>query len=228
MVSEALGHPHQHQNQHLYGPERFICTTECIANIYGPQRNCGKVIFSQASVNHSVHRRGCVYPSMPLCADTPLPSACWNTPLPRWPLLRMVCIILECILVTVRDEVAKVMFYTCLSIHREGLPQCMLGYQALPTPRSRHPPPAGTPRPGTPRQSRHTHTPGADPLEQAHTPPPPQADGYCCGRYASYWNAFLLHFVFTVRQWYICAIGKFSAIFLSIVPKGLFAPKNEL
>ena len=23
-------------------------------------------------------------------------------------------------------------------------------------------------------------------------PPPPQADGYCCGRYASYWNAFLL------------------------------------
>ena len=21
--------------------------------------------------------------------------------------------------------------------------------------------------------------------------PPPQADGYCCGRYASYWNAFL-------------------------------------
>ena len=22
--------------------------------------------------------------------------------------------------------------------------------------------------------------------------PPPKADGYCCGRYASYWNAFLL------------------------------------
>ena len=22
-------------------------------------------------------------------------------------------------------------------------------------------------------------------------PPPPKADGYCCGRYASYWNAFL-------------------------------------
>ena len=23
--------------------------------------------------------------------------------------------------------------------------------------------------------------------------PPPKADGYCCGRYASYWNAFLFH-----------------------------------
>ena len=27
------------------------------------------------------------------------------------------------------------------------------------------------------------------------TPPPP-ADGYCCGRYASYWNAFLLLILF--------------------------------
>ena len=26
---------------------------------------------------------------------------------------------------------------------------------------------------------------------EADTPP---ADGYCCGRYASYWNAFLLQF----------------------------------
>ena len=26
-------------------------------------------------------------------------------------------------------------------------------------------------------------------------PPPPTPDGYCCGRYASYWNAFLLSFV---------------------------------
>ena len=25
------------------------------------------------------------------------------------------------------------------------------------------------------------------------TPPPPPRDGYCCGLYASYWNAFLLH-----------------------------------
>ena len=26
------------------------------------------------------------------------------------------------------------------------------------------------------------------------TPPPPKADGYCCGWYVSYWNAFLLYF----------------------------------
>ena len=43
--------------------------------------------------------------------------------------------------------------------------------------------------------------PGADtPWEQA--PPqgadPPPADGYCCGRYASYWNAFLFIFVFAL------------------------------
>ena len=29
------------------------------------------------------------------------------------------------------------------------------------------------------------------------TPPPP-ADGYCCGRYASYWNAFLLLGLFVI------------------------------
>ena len=32
----------------------------------------------------------------------------------------------------------------------------------------------------------------------ANTPPPP-ADGYCCGRYASYWNALLLLPEFTTR-----------------------------
>ena len=30
-----------------------------------------------------------------------------------------------------------------------------------------------------------------------HAPPPP-ADGYCCGRYASYWNAFLFCFCFYI------------------------------
>ena len=35
--------------------------------------------------------------------------------------------------------------------------------------------------------------------------PLPKADGYCCGRYASYWNAFLfildLHFFFLRNTW---------------------------
>ena len=32
--------------------------------------------------------------------------------------------------------------------------------------------------------------------------PPPPADGYCCGRYASYWNAFLFKIAVTM-QWMI-------------------------
>ena len=53
-------------------------------------------------------------------------------------------------------------------------------------PRTRHPPSRPPsqeqtpPRPDTPPQSR-------TPREQ--TPPPPRY-GHCCGRYASYWNAF--------------------------------------
>ena len=37
---------------------------------YRPQRSCGKVIFSQASVSHSVHRGGCLADTPPW-ADTP-------------------------------------------------------------------------------------------------------------------------------------------------------------
>ena len=63
---------------------------------------------------------------------------------------------------------------TCLSFCSRGgggacLPQCMLGY---------------TPRADTPRQTPpRADTPRTD---------TPLADGYCCGRYASYWNTFLL------------------------------------
>ena len=53
-------------------------------------------------------------------------------------------------------------------------------------------------QPGTPR-TRYTHTLGTGtpprtrytPLEP-DTPPQDPGDGYCCGRYVSYWNAFLL------------------------------------
>ena len=34
-------------------------------------------------------------------------------------------------------------------------------------------------------------TPRGDVSQHALRQTPPQADGYCCGRYASYWNAFL-------------------------------------
>ena len=58
---------------------------------------------------------------------------------------------------------------------RGGLSQCILGY----TPLGRHSPWADTP-------------PGQR--------PPHPADGYCCGRYASYWNAFLLYISCSVSR----------------------------
>ena len=78
--------------------------------------------------------------------------------------------------ITVRKEVAKVMFLhlsVSHSVHRGGLPQCMLGY---------HPPGPGNPLEQTPRDQA--------PPRSRHPP----ADSYCCGRYASYWNALLFKF----------------------------------
>ena len=84
--------------------------------IYRPQRSCGKVIFSQASVSHSVHRGGGVSqhtlgqtppwtdippgetpPALCMLGYIPLPSAqCMlgHTP-PQQPLLQMVHFLLE-------------------------------------------------------------------------------------------------------------------------------------
>ena len=45
-----------------------------------------------------------------------------------------------------------------------------------------------------PRGSPGPHLGGCIPACTEADPPP--ADGYCCGRYASYWNAFLLHSIF--------------------------------
>ena len=82
----------------------------------------------------------------------------------------------------------------CHSVHRGGLPQCILGYHA---PRAdslwtEAPPPPGA------DTTQTRHPPGADTPRTRHPPradtppgPAPPADGYCCGRYASYWNAFL-------------------------------------
>ena len=46
---------------------------------------------------------------------------------------------------------------------------------------------ADTPRADPPWADTHTHPWTDTPLGQI---PPSQADGYCSGRYASYWNAF--------------------------------------
>ena len=79
--------------------------------------------------------------------------------------------------------------FTPVCLSTGGLPQCMLGY---------HPPGAGTPLgldpPGIP-PSRSRHPPGTRHPPPGTRPPRtrhPPADGYGCGRYASYWNAFLL------------------------------------
>ena len=80
----------------------------------------------------------------------------------------------------------------CLSTGRGGLPQC----------RDTTPLGAGTPRADTPQEQasppRSRPPQSRNPREQTPTgsrPPrdqaPPQANGYCCGRYASYWNTFL-------------------------------------
>ena len=102
----------------------------------------GKVIFSQASVSHSVHR-GMVSASMH--AGIHPPKVTPPTPPSTYPLGR------------------------------------------YPPGRYTPPPPAGTPL------GRYTqpgmYTPGqVHPLDR-YTP----HDSHCIGRYASYWNAFLLH-----------------------------------
>ena len=94
----------------------------------------------------------------------------------------------------------------CYSVHR-GLPQCILGYH--PTPQEGHPPGKHTPSGSTHTPRKHTHTPeahthpGSTHTPRKHTSPgstPPPGDGCCCGRYASYWNAFL----FMLRIYTIC------------------------
>ena len=113
--------------------------------------------------------------------------------------------------ITVRNEVAKVMFLQA-SVCPQG------GGEYL----TRHPLPQG---PGTPPGTRYTpqtrYTPRTryTPLDQVHplppdqvhppgpgtppdpgTPPPRPRYGHCCGRYASYWNAFLFDQIFRKPQ----------------------------
>ena len=88
----------------------FKSSNEIHCHHYRPQRSCGKVIFSQVSVSHSVDR-GCVYPSMHWGRHPPrrhlprqTPRSCKHPPGQTPPssrrlLQRTVRILLECILV---------------------------------------------------------------------------------------------------------------------------------
>ena len=56
----------------------------------------------------------------------------------------------------------------------------------------------GVSRPTPGGGSPGPHTGGCIPACTEADPPPPPPDGYCCGQYVSYWNAFLLQrFVYT-------------------------------
>ena len=98
-------------------------------------------------------------------------------------------------------KLRRLCFYTCLSFCSQwgsasvhaGIPpgpRTPPRDQAHPPeqtpPGSRHlPPGADIPRADNPPGSRHP-----PPLSSREQTPPPR-NGYCCGRYASYWNAFL-------------------------------------
>ena len=92
-------------------------------------------------------------------------------------------------------KLRRLCFYTCLPVilfTGGGSASVHVGIQppvpplGADTPGTRHP--LG---PGTLPRTRH-------PSGTRHHPLP--ADGYCCGRYASYWNAFLFSHNFLPKQ----------------------------
>ena len=111
--------------------------------------------------------------------------------------LRSPCLLFPPV-ITVRNEIAKVMFLHLSVILSTGGVYLSACWDATtPSPQTRHPPRPGPSGPAPPPDQ-------ASPWDQVpprtrHSPPglgtPPGADGYCCGRYASYWNAFLFAYV---------------------------------
>ena len=95
--------------------------------------------------------------------------------------------------ITIRNEVAKVMFLQT-SVCPQG------GYLTRYPPDQVHPLEPGTspwdqvhaPGPGTPPGTRYTPQDQVHPLGPGIAPSLPRY-GHCCARYASYWNAFLLN-----------------------------------
>ena len=96
---------HYSRSDNLVSKVLYVVTDAVVLTFCSPQRNCGKVIFSEASVSHSFHG---------------------------------------------------------------GVSKHALGQT----------PPSWADTPGSQPPGRH---------------PPPSSGGHCCGRYASYWNAFFLY-----------------------------------
>ena len=96
------------------------------------------------------------------------------------------------------------------SVHRGGV--CPSACWDRPSSPGRHPPGQTPPCRHTPMQTPPGQTP-----PRADTPSP--ADGYCCGRYASYWNAFLFtiksHMVYSKNQ-HTCTGYRFIPIVICI------------
>ena len=129
-------------------------------------------------------------------------------------------------LITARKRsLRRLCFHRCVSVHRGGLPQCMLGYHPpcqgdLPrSPLPRRPPSKETPLPRIPPRSTpkgeiegdqiQAHTQGGNWWDQiqAHTQGgnsggsgPAPTPNNCCRWYASYWNAFLLRNIHQIAQ----------------------------
>ena len=111
----------------------------------------------------------------------------------------------KCAYLPSATKLRRLCFYIRVSVHTGGSASVNAG---IPPPLSRHPAWSRHPREQTPPWSRNPHPPpqsrhplGADP-PGPDTPPPAQTppksrhpspgrDGHSCGRYASYWNAFL-------------------------------------
>ena len=95
-------------------------------------------------------------------------------------------------------KLRRLCFYTCLSVHGGVcLSTC---WDSTPLPPEKAPTlEAGSPQEQTPPRACTPSREQAPPKSRHHPPraAPPPVDGYCCGQYASYWNAFLLacHFV---------------------------------
>ena len=92
------------------------------------------------------------------------------------------------LLITVRNEVAKVMFLqACVYPHGGGVSTSV--HAGIPHPQKQTPPEQ------TPCRSRHPpvadNPPGAD---------IPRRDGHCCGRYASYCSVFLFILYFLLAS----------------------------